>query len=49
MNGKQKYMYFSLDAQGRTIKCSHAEESIKKIVKELGVGEVTVGNRRKCG
>jgi len=38
---------FSLDVKRRTLKRLDEGKSIKKIVKELGVGEVTVGNWRR--
>jgi len=40
-------MSFSLDVQRWTLKWLHAWESIKKNVKELGVGEMTVGDKRR--
>ena len=38
-------MSFSLDVKRQTLKWLDVEKSIKKHVKELGVGEVT-GNRK---
>ncbi|GBL73753.1 Jerky -like [Araneus ventricosus] len=49
MSRKRKHVSVLLDAKRRTLKWLDAGESIKKIAKELGVGEVTVGDwRRNC-
>lgn len=44
MSGKRKHMSVSLDVKRWTLKRLDAGESIKKIAKTLGVGEVTVSD-----